>query len=95
VRYVQKPSWWYRVIPMNPYAFVYVEFDVVDMDEVNYVSLLYRIRGRVAPRHILATLDQTPLPATRPPTIDLWKDRKVQTRMWEGRVMSYPPKRAA
>lgn len=49
---------WYRVHPMNDYARQYIG-ETTKMSELEYVTLLYRMRGRIAPDDILEKLKNT------------------------------------
>ena len=49
---------WYRVHPMNDYARQYIG-ETTKMSELEYVTLLYRMRGRIIPNDILKKLKNT------------------------------------
>lgn len=56
VVYYNNELWWTRVTPVNTYAKQYVS-SMTTFSEVEYVSLLYRVRNKVLPDDIRRTLN--------------------------------------
>ena len=52
VRYADDFSWW-KVKALNTYALPYMEQAEMYFNEVEYVTLLYRVRGRKIPQSII------------------------------------------